>query len=196
MPRYDPNLPRGKSLSLERRFKEQHWDDELVQGLKEKLQEIRRRIGIYCMTERKDSILMWSHYARWHTGFCLELQTDDPLFSQVHPVKYPDTGELPCVNLLTPSWDKLVSLSAEGLLTKAREWAHEREWRIIDLTSGVEIRRFPPRLLRGGILGCKVVDEDRQRIVDWCKRRLPQPVLYEACKKETEFGLEIKPVKY
>jgi hypothetical protein len=196
MPRIYPDLSRGESLSFEKRFKEQHWDDAFVRGLQKKLQEIRGRIGVCCMTEKKDNILMWSHYAKWHTGFCLEFQTGDLFFSQVHPVKYPDTGELPCVNLLTPSWDKLLSLSAEGLLTKAKEWAYEREWRIIDLTNEVGVRQFPPKVLHGVILGCRVSAEDTYQMVEWCKGKEPRPILYQARKKETEFGLEIKPVEY
>lgn len=195
-PRVDPDIARSKALYFEKRFKDQYWDDEFVRGIEKQFLEIRGRIGICCMTEARDNILMWSHYAACHTGFCLEFQTDDPFFSQIHPVKYPDTGHLPCVNLLTPGWDRLTSLHAEGLLTKAKEWAYEREWRIIDLTKGVGVRRFPPKVLRGVILGCRVSAEDMRHMVGWCKGREPRPILYRACKKETEFGLEIKIEEY
>jgi hypothetical protein len=194
-PRVDPNIPRRRALFFEKRFKGQHWDAKSKQVLKRRFLEIRAGIGVYCMTEVRDSIVMWSHYASLHTGFCLEFRTDDPFFSQVHPVEYAKTNELPCVNVLL-NWDKATSAHAEGLLTKAKEWAYEREWRIIDPMNSVGVRRFPPRVLHGVILGCRASADDTHQMIEWCKAREPRPVLYRAHTKETEFGLEINSVNY
>ena len=35
-------------------------------------EEEAARLGMLCLSERPDDILMWSHYAGSHTGFCLE----------------------------------------------------------------------------------------------------------------------------
>jgi hypothetical protein len=192
MPLSYPHLSRKEALRLERRFKGGHWD-HAIGGMEKQLQKIRERMGVFCMTEKKDNILMWSHYAKWHTGFCLEFETDDLFFSQVHPVEY--TSTLPCVNL-PDAWDTSVGSHTEGLLTKAKEWEYEREWRIIDLKNGVGVHLFPPAILHGVILGCRISEEDRQQVVEWCKGRSPRPTLCQARKKKMEYGLDIEPMPY
>jgi hypothetical protein len=194
-PHYDPNLSRHRALSLERQFKTGSLDDASIRGRQKGFRKIRDRMGVLCLTEKKDNILMWSHYAWYHTGFCIEFKTDDPFFSQVHPVKYTDT--LPCMNLLL-NWDESVVSHAEALLTKAVQWEYEHEWRIIDINreNGVGVHQFPATALHGVILGCRIKPENRSRIVEWCRARQPQPVLYQAKQKEAEFGLDFVGVEY
>lgn len=191
--RYDPNLPRSRALSLEKQFKNKHLDGAVLNTMTNQLRKIRGQIGVCCLTEKKDNILMWSHYGELHTGLCLEFRTDDPFFSDVHPVRY--SHNLPCVNVLAP-WDELIGSSANAFLTKAEEWKYEREWRIIDPTRGPGVRQFPARVLNGVILGCRISTENSHRITEWCKARAPRPRLYRARKKQTEYGLDIEPVEY
>ena len=42
--------------------------DEFLNGIKELLQET----GVLCLSEVPDNMLMWSHYADHHRGFCVE----------------------------------------------------------------------------------------------------------------------------
>ena len=193
-PRVNPNIPRHKALHFEKRFKDQHWDIGMMEGMKRDFLERRGRIGVYCMTQKKDDILMWSHYAGVHTGFCLEFHTDDAFFSQVHPVTY--ANKRPCVNVLMPCLEQVPSVYAEGLLTKAAEWAYECEWRIIHISNGKGVHQFPPKVLHGVILGCRIDPEDKVRVVEWCSARQPRPVLYQAKQKEAEFGLDIEEIGY
>jgi len=51
-------------------------------------ERIRKRIGIFCMTGKRDNILMWSHYADGHRGFCLEFSTTFKPFDLASPVRY------------------------------------------------------------------------------------------------------------
>lgn len=189
--RYGPNLPRRVRLALAKHYETPDGFDELVEELKDRLDTIRRHAGVYCMTKTKRDILMWSHYAGHHTGFCLHFQTDDPFFSNAQPVSYSST--LPCVNILLSNLDEVTT---KGLLTKARRWRYEKEWRIIDLNNSAGVRQFPPTVLHGVILGCRISENDKRQIVEWCKERSPRPILYYAREKEMEYGLDIDPVKY
>lgn len=38
---------------------------------------ISEQMGVVCFSEEKRSLLMWSHYAENHSGYCLEYRTDD-----------------------------------------------------------------------------------------------------------------------
>ena len=168
----------------------------MTQDMKKRYEGIRERTGVCCMTEKKDNILMWSHYARFHTGFCLELRTDDLFFQNLHRVEYPPSDRVPCVNLLLPDWDELIVSLVKGLLTKAKEWEYEHEWRIIHLDCGNQSRQFRSKVLHGVILGCSIAPENKSRLVEWCKARQPRPVLYQSKQKETEFALDFVEMEY
>lgn len=44
--------------------------------------------GVCCFSARNNEILMWSHYADSHKGFCLGFKTDSAPFSDALPVNY------------------------------------------------------------------------------------------------------------
>jgi hypothetical protein len=155
--------------------------------------EMQQSNAVFCMTEKKDNILMWAHYASHHTGFCLEFRTDNPLFSRVRPVIY--SSVLPkqdLVEFLTASIRHLPLY----LVTKAEDWAYEKEWRLADPGPGPGPRKYPPESLTGLILGCRMDEKNRKQIQDWCRERDPRPMLYEAKEKRSEFGLDIIPLSY
>ena len=41
---------------------------------------LRKKLGICCLTEIRDNILMWAHYAKQHSGFCLEFNVNNDFF--------------------------------------------------------------------------------------------------------------------
>lgn len=74
---------------------------------------------ISCFSENKDSLLMWSYYAKSHSGVCLEfdLTEDKELVKHCHKVQYTkhfDVGDL-----------------SYTYFTKSEQWHHEQEWRIV-----------------------------------------------------------------
>jgi len=109
-----PHVSPEEALSLEDTFTSGRVDNELMQSIKMNFMERRGRTGVYCMTEEKKHILMWSHYAKRHTGFCLAFKTDDLFFQSVHPVSYSSSGEVPCINLL-PNWNEVIARGAKRL---------------------------------------------------------------------------------
>jgi hypothetical protein len=150
--------------------------------------------GVLCLAERGDNILMWSHYANQHTGFCLEFQTGNPLFSRARKVAYPPSKERPCQDLaeyLTVEKQRV----PKELVTKAEDWAREEEWRIVEV-GGAGMYKFPPHALTAVILGCRMAQTNRERIKEWCRKREPRPLLCEAKEKEWQFGLNVLPVSY
>lgn len=92
---------------------------------------IKDNVRIYSFTERNDSTVMWSHYADNHRGICLEYDTntftlDIPLF----PVTYSD-DRYDMTDF--PEFKGVASLTMmyKGVLTKAKDWSYEKEWRLI-----------------------------------------------------------------
>lgn len=75
-------------------------------------------LGIYCLSEKRDDILMWSHYADSHRGVCLILALSAmfPKFA-IEPITYPEGNEYPDVNFFTATMEEQ---SEAILLTKAK----------------------------------------------------------------------------
>lgn len=145
-------------------------------------------MGVFCMSEKNDQVLMWSHYCEGHTGLCLEFRATSttPFFGRALKVKYPEN--YPDVNFFRSSRDEKTEAV---LLTKAKDWEYEQEWRIIDHQTGPGVYTFPGELLTGVILGCQIQKENRNKIRTWLKNRNPRPILYQAELKEREFCLDI-----
>jgi hypothetical protein len=167
-----------------------HRDSRVWEGLTKGIQADVDRLGVYCLSELPDHILMWAHYSNGHTGFCVQFRHEnEPFLGRAQPViyseAYPDAVSIP---------DDRTRAVTKTLLTKADSWAYEREWRVFDLHNGPGVRQFPPELLTGVILGCRMPDNDRQQIRAWAVERRPRPKLYEARPKTNEFGLEILPI--
>lgn len=189
---YRPDLSSKERLHYEKSIRKQKLDLQgVVDGVQKNFLVARNRMGVFSMTEDQKNILMWSHYSAEHTGFCIGLQTDNAFFSRARHVDYDIT--LPCLNLLEPTWDKLIKQGVKGLLTKAQDWAYEKEWRIVDV-DGVGTHVYPSNALNSVILGCRMSPDNKKQIKKWCDSRGSQPTMYEAKEKKKEFGLDIIPI--
>ena len=148
--------------------------------------------GICCLSEVSDDILMWSHYADAHHGFCLEFSTQ---LGQVQfgveftteitiPLRVKYSRKYPIVN---PIVGHAID---ETLLTKAEQWAYEREWRII-IPNSLGAHRFPLQCLTGIIFGRRMSDTHKELIRTWCKDRQPAIKYYQAQQSADSYRLHI-----
>ena len=128
-----------------------------------------------------DSILMWSHYADNHRGFCLEydvrnLGSDHPFRRFLYPVFY---SEL--LYDLTPWAEKLVDPSREdfnthclilGVLHKFEGWRYENEWRLVEVTQSVipdhDFQAPTPARI---FLGSRMEGKRREELVAICDQK-------------------------
>ncbi|WFD10782.1 DUF2971 domain-containing protein [Tepidibacter hydrothermalis] len=98
---------------------------------------------IACFSEVKDSILMWSHYAANHEGFCIEydfkrLGNSDVRTRMLYPVIY-NNNLFDATEYLMPSSQKEktnILFNQYAAINKSQEWSYEKEWRLI-IGSGV-----------------------------------------------------------
>jgi hypothetical protein len=129
---------------------------------------------VHCFSEVNNSILMWSHYANNHSGFCIEYNFKNPnivpfLVEKLHPVKY-SNEILDITNFyLEPNFNKFVSIYAA--IIKSKEWNYEKEWRIV-FPIGKEISYnyplFSPEVI---YLGSRIKDEDKETLIQIAKKK-------------------------
>jgi Protein of unknown function (DUF2971) len=170
--------------------------------------------AMLCLSEKKDDILMWSHYSYGHTGLCLGFkvspavsdftlpQSDSPgFFGNAMKVRYSDNRPVLdffkiAANLEKrgPEGDEARRLFIYALyLAKANHWSYEQEWRLIIAFRGMACRgsyKFPPELLHEVTLGCQMATEQQDKVIKWMSERKTRPLVYKARTKQTEFGLE------
>lgn len=131
------------------------------------LEEQLDTIGVTCFSERYDILLMWSLYAKGHTGFCLEFDTQFYPFTQpeeyVFQVTYKNT--IPTIDIFDLV---LYPLKAVGSIikTKANRWKFQKEWRIINNQGDITENLGDVRCVSGIYIGCKMSAPDKKTIVD------------------------------
>lgn len=123
---------------------------------KRDIDEVFNRIGICSFSKNCQNILMWSHYAQYHEGFCLQFDTlEDPsFFSLALPVNYVDT--MPEYDLFTD----IIDMLDKTIRPKSRVWEYEEEVRIIKTHREIDYNKsqafeFTPNALKKIIFGCK-----------------------------------------
>ena len=147
--------------------------------------------GVISLSSTHENILMWSHYACSHSGICLQFRVvvDPPFFASAMPVSY--TKDLPLPNLLGEDRHERAQ---QLLLTKAEDWAYEREWRILEPDRVPGSRSFPPELLSAIIFGVKISKANKDTMMKWiAQRSMPLPV-YQAAQNDTKYGLIFKQI--
>ncbi len=137
------NLKSGFWITMEQSTKA--WSDSVAS------------LGVICLAERADDMLMWGYYSNGHRGYCLEFETEEEPFSRAHRVVY--NAERPVFRPLDPHRSELME---RVLLRKADFWRHEHEWRVI--SSAVGAAEFPPEALKAIILGANISREHEQAL--------------------------------
>jgi Protein of unknown function (DUF2971) len=151
--------------------------------------------GMVCLSEVKDDILMWSHYADGHRGVCLVFEPQSPkdsdFFGMILPVHY--QASIPEVNIYKDrsEEDRVMAM----LLTKAKAWCYEREWRFVHLGGGSGWFRIPDGVISGVILGAKMPDADRDSVRELVNGLGREVSLQEAVFNESTYSLDIRPLQ-
>ena len=151
---------------------------------------VTSRVGVLCLSEVHDSILMWSHYADCHRGICLVYETDYDFFAHAQPVRY--QRERPRVDPISQSTEEMLD---NAIFTKSNEWTYEKEWRIFHYQQGVGERQSPTAALKAIILGVALSGSDRLLVQSWATASPAKPVVLRAFLSPSEFSIHIPGVR-
>ena len=162
-----------------------------------KFDDLRTQMGITCLSETDDSLLMWAHYANNHSGICVEYELLE-FNSQLHfsPVPIVYTDERVCIHTLETLTNDILGLFIESLTTKSPEWSYEKEWRIIrddgacgnkwdNEKKGALHEATRPKSIT---LGCMAKTEYEKDVRQYCKENRVN--LYKMEKSKENYRLE------
>lgn len=170
-------------------------------------------IPTYCLSERNDDILMWSHYADNHRGVCLSFKAK---YGKIPDYGYEgygliiDNERIPINSIeyrnYMPNDINFIDKNnkenrlLEFLLTKGLCWEQEIENRMFSFsepeTNGIKICKFEKKELEGIIFGLNVERDKALDVYNVIKEYYKDiPIkFYKALKVKKEYKIKIKPI--
>ena len=211
--RIDQLLSRGEISEDERGFilyffplyKEEGREAARLAAL-DRVNKVNAESGILSLSERNDSILMWSHYADQHKGICIEFEELHERFlasrqPDLYQVRYgksfydmnsPDTYIYPLLEKIRSSdtinaaeiFELLREITERkarsgiysALATKAQDWEYEKEWRMIYLGHSGKVF-FAPFALKKIIFGSRVSEETIESYIHFVTKVAGKPFI-------------------
>lgn len=135
-------------------------------------------LGMLCLSEVSDSLLMWSHYGNEHCGFVIGFDADHPYFDDRRGPQ-DELRHLRRVNYRQdrPSGQLSEFDGADILLVKSTHWSYEQEWRIMRALREaketipadpypISLFPFPPEAVVEVILGARMEHGTRRETLD------------------------------
>lgn len=138
---------------------------------------MEEKIGVLCLTESSENLLMWAHYADSHQGFVIEFDTDHSFFDQrvgrddefrhLRRVGYCDKRPA----LAFGETDDFLPL-----ITKSTDWRYEMEWRMMlplsnatvikgEGPTAIHLFEYPRETIKSVTFGCRMAIEKREEIL-------------------------------
>lgn len=199
------------------------WDAETIKMLQSnRHQRLRERAWVCSLSKVNDSLLMWSYYT-YHTGVCIGLNMEK-VAKYLHPmlgtIVYPEAEEVTYTGIINkPDYYKhFMDCQHYQLCTKAKDWEHEKEMRLIildpmqvcmktnttykpknetDLIPRNEVRfyaRIGYDCFESIYLGINTSEEDQHEIVKLAKNLNPEIKIYRMAPNPTAFKLDTQPL--
>lgn len=192
-----PHLKRQERRSKARKASKRLNDPDIANAMRDLARQYMEKWGLCCLSEVRDNILMWAHYANAHRGFCLEFSNELCFVPNVHridiggmvpfpviPIPVAYSEEYPVANPVSND------TATDIFLTKAKQWEYEKEWRMA-LPGATGSYKFPSHCLTGIIFGCRMLEKHKEMIREWCRNRKPTIKYYEARESEDSYSLNI-----
>lgn len=151
------NIPAAFAHPWARQVVDSMSDADLIGGLQQASRDMAAAMGVFCVAECIDSILMWSHYATNHQGIALRFEfAPDPETSPIlWKVKYQDDRPI----LRHTDFNVESHAIPMALATKATFWEYEQEWRIMLTDQARATMTFDPKVITGIVLGARCPDD-------------------------------------
>lgn len=139
-------------------------------GTEKHLTGLLSKVGVLCLAKDPTQILMWSHYAEYHTGFVVEFkipiegprsEADEPAYNLL-PTDVVYQTERPNIVYGKDTVDESMEKS---LLIKSDIWKYEDESKVIDLFRGAGIHPYNrERTLNSVITGINIIPKNMTEI--------------------------------
>jgi len=184
-----------------------------IKALEQIHEEIRVYLSdlcVFCVSETRDDLLMWSHYSDSHQGAVLKLQClpeQDTALCAATQVSY--QKQMP----VWASLEKFIDSNFGGespnartflnaiTATKSENWGYEKEWRAItsfrnldEIRRGYSDYKIVPEEIVEITFGCRMSDDDKVELAA-LTAPYPNAQLSQASVHPKRFELEFSPIQ-
>lgn len=204
---HQPHLKRSERRAKARELKKQkHYKNMELQTQLQR--EIRASaFGIFSLTSNPNNIVMWSHYADSHKGFCIGFDIQKllktalglttyggrtlPVLLELHKINYMETFPYMDRQRLS-TWKRMII----PVTTKSTDWSYEEEYRVLAYGAPDRAAAIPKGTIVKLILGCETPKEQKAELIDIVADKHSNIDLYQAKKKTDAFGVVFEQIDY
>lgn len=158
------------------------------------IDDINRIFGIVSLSENPTDILMWSHYANSHSGFCVGV---DPkfIFKNFNPfislnqIVY--AKEIPRIDLFEDPIVYFIKI----LCTKSSHWKYEQEYRLVYrdfVNKSLDITEWA---IKEVYLGAKMPFKEKASLIEELPKLYSKIKIYDCSLSKSEFKVDVMQVR-
>lgn len=159
--------------------------NDAIQYIQDSSNNVTRNIQdmfyVTCFSQTYRQILMWSHYANKHKGYCVEYDCgeDFELRNMLYPVVY-EKQRYDCSEIYNcmDNAEYLKNLQANPILFKSPEWEYEEEWRVFCSQDYLKQKSILDKCnyqmkqkIKTVYLGIKFNEKTNSRFIEMCEER-------------------------
>lgn len=154
----------------------------------ENIKSMKSSLGIFSLSAVNDSILMWSHYADSHRGYCIGFDSNilfglsGSLGNVIYDNIFPEIG----------LFDDSLESFLRFFITKSESWSYEQEYRILKKDLAKKTIIFTNDCIKQIIFGCKMNASKKKQIRDIVASKYKNVEIFEAEMSSTEFKINLK----
>lgn len=171
----------------------------------ENLQEVFNDFGVLSLSDSDENILLWSHYAASHKGFCVGLDVEKlcatanknlrpTIPSNLFPVEYAE--DYPVLDPFSKVGGGKIEALNLSLTIKSRDWSYEKEWRLIIMGDTDKVLVLPNEAIYTVILGSEMDESSKEQIKAELRKKPNSVKLTQAVLGRKKFGLDFEDVAY
>jgi hypothetical protein len=158
-------------------------------------------LGVFCLSEKPDSLLSWAHYASSHSGFCIGFSAEKLMQKtmedfQVNGILMP-LGRVEYKKAY-PLNNRFQMTDQEQLrrafFIKSYDWQYEQEFRFLSLDHANMSLTLPPESIERVYLGASINPENSKLIIKLLREHQPKANIHQAHPHPSKFELEFEPI--
>ncbi len=152
-------------------------------------------LGVLALSKKRNDMLMWTHYADEHKGFCIRIETTDEQIrtAHMHPVLVHYELVPPNIIWIDDIKDRLDFLSKlnEQVGQKYKDWDYEQEVRIISQEANC-LKDLPVKIT-GIIFGMKTPEHIKEEIKTTVSSWKEKPEFLVCAYEDGQYELDVGP---
>lgn len=167
-------------------------DDNYLQEIAaDNREEINKQFGILSLSADEKNFLMWSHYSKAHTGYCVGFNSynlNKLCEGTLERVSY--ESEIPKIPLLNDKSESVINFLRTILFTKSKIWEYEKEFRITKNAFSQKKMNFSSDCIDEIIFGCSMKHKSKLDILNIIEHQYSNALVYEMILHKKEYKIQ------